>query len=104
MITIDFLGENVSLELVEHRYTDNNRLAIRAMERVLGTNNLSPFGMLTVNIPDADLADDEVCIKVWSENASWVPQVLAALKDKMIPTGREVPTGFVRAPVYKIVS
>lgn len=98
MITINFLNEPVNLTLVEHTYTDNGR---RAYEAVCDEGR---FGMLTVNIPEADLADDEVCIKVWSENASWVPQVLAAMKDKFIPTGRSIPTGFVTAPVYKVVS
>lgn len=98
MITIDFLGQPTNIELVEHRYRDNNRLAIQAV-----CEDGEPFGMLTVNL-ETPLADDEVCIKTWSENSAWVPQVLAALKDKFIPTGREVPTGFVRAPVYKIAS
>lgn len=96
--TINFLGTPTQIELIEHRYTDNNRLAIQAI------CDEGPFGMLTVNLPEAELADDEVCIKVWSENAAWVPQVLAAFKDKFIPTGRSIPTGFVTAPVYKIAS
>jgi hypothetical protein len=99
-IKIDFLGRPVNITLVEHTYNHNGRLAVEAVDAQTG----EPFGMLTVNIPEAEIADDEVCVKVWSENAAWVPQVLAALKDKWIPTGREVPTGFVRAPVYKIAS
>lgn len=97
MIKITFLGKPVNLELVDHTYT-NGRRAIEAV------CDEGAFGMLTVNLPEADLADDEVCIKVWSENSYWVPQVLAQLKDKFVPTGREIPTGFVRAPVYKIAS
>ena len=97
-VTIDFLGTPTNLTLVEHRYRDNNRLAIQAV------CDDGSFGFLTVNLPEADLADDEVCVKVWSENSCWVPQVLEQLKDKFIPTGREVPTGFVTAPVYRIAS
>lgn len=96
---IEFLGEKVDITLVEHRYRDNGRLAVQAVDSVTG----EPFGMITVNL-DTPLADDEVCVKVWSENSYWVPQVLEALKDKWIPTGREVATGFVSAPVYKIAS
>lgn len=96
-VTINFLGTPTTLTLVEHRYTDNNRLAIQAV------SDGEPFGMLTVNL-ETPLADDEVCVKVWSENSYWVPQVLEQLKDKFIPTGREVPTGFVTAPVYRIAS
>lgn len=98
MITIDFLGKPVQLELVDHNYTDNGRRAIEAI------SDGEPFGMVTVNIPEANLAPDEVCVKVWSENAYWVPQLLAKLKDKFVPTGREVRTGYVSAPVYKIAS
>ena len=96
-VTITFLGKPVTLALVEHRYVDNGRLAVEAVDAVTG----EPFGMVTVNL-DTPLADNEVCVKVWSENAPWVPQVLAALKWEY--TGRDVPTGFVRAPVYKIAS
>jgi hypothetical protein len=96
--TINFLGTPTRIELIEHRYTDNDRLAIQAI------CDEGPFGMLTVNIPEADIGPDEVCIKVWSENASWVPQLLAQLGDKFIPTGRSVRTGFVSAPVYRVAS
>lgn len=96
--TINFLGKPTQIELVEHRYFDNGRLAIQA----IGYDG--PFGFLTVNLPEAELADDEICVKVWSENAAWVPQVLAQLKDKFVPTGRSVPTGFVSAPIYKVVA
>jgi hypothetical protein len=96
-ITINFLGKSVTLSFVEHRYRDNGRLALEAVDALTG----EPFGMVTVNL-DTPLADNEVCVKVWSENAAWVPQVLEALKWEY--TGRDVPTGFVRAPVYKIAS
>ena len=94
---INFLGSPTSIELVEHRYADNGRLAIQAV------CDEGPFGTLTVNLPEVSLAEDEVCIKVWSENSAWVPQVLAQLPDRFIPTGRYVSTGFVKAPIYKVV-
>jgi len=99
MITIDFLGTPTTLTLVEHRYSDNDRLAIQAV-----CEDGETFGMVTVNLPEADLAADEICVKVWSENSMWVPQLLAQLKDKFVPTGREVRTGFVSAPVYRVAS
>jgi hypothetical protein len=95
---VNFLGKPVKIQLVDHTYTDNGR---RAIEAVCDEGH---FGMLTVNVPKAELADDEICVKVWSENAFWAPQVLSELRDKFVPTGREVRTGFVSAPVYKIVS
>jgi hypothetical protein len=99
-VTIDFLGTPTNLKLVNHTYNHNGRIAVEAVDAQTG----EPFGMITVNLPDVCLEHDEVCIKVWSENSYWVPQVLAQLKDKFIPTGREVRTGFVSAPVYKIAS
>lgn len=96
---INFLGKPVNLQLVDHKYTDNGRRAIQAV-----CDDEEVFGMLTVNIPEAELAEDEICVKVWSENSYWVPQILSTLKDRFVPTGREVSTGFVSAPVYKVVS
>lgn len=97
MITIKFLGKPVHLELVDHKY-ENGRRAIEARDAM----TLEHFGMVTVNIPEADLETDEACIKVWSENSYWVPQILSALKDRFVPTGREVHTGYVSAPVYRL--
>ena len=90
MIAIDFDGQRITL--VEDRYA-NGRLAIRAV-----CEDGSPFGMLTVNL-DSPLADDEVFVKTWSENSSWAPQALEAMH--LIPTGREVSSGFVSAPIYR---
>ena len=84
---------------MNHTY-NNGRKAIEAKDAM----SLENFGMITVNIPEAELAEDEVCIKVWSDNSYWVPQILAQLKDKFIPTGREVRTGFVSAPIYRVAS
>ena len=100
MITINFFDKKISLKLVNHTYSQNGRIAVEAVDAATD----EPFGMVTVNIPEVCLEHDEVCVKTWSGNAYWVPQVLAALKDKWVPTGREVRTGFVMAPVYKIAS
>ncbi len=54
------------------RYADNNRLAILLMEEE-GSSQI--VFKATVNIPDLDLADDEVFIKGWSENEG-VPNAL----------------------------
>jgi hypothetical protein len=99
-VTINFLGEKITLRLVSHTYGNNGRVAIQAVDHQTD----EPFGTVSVNIPEVCLENDEVCIKTWSENEMRVPQVLAELKDKLIPTGREVRTGFVSAPVYKIAS
>lgn len=95
MITIDFLGTPTKIQLVHQTYSDNGRLAIQAYDHE------GLFGTITVNIPEADLEEDEVCVKVWSENAYWVPQILEQLKDRFVPTGKSVRTGFVSAPIYK---
>ena len=45
-ITINFLGKSVTLSFVEHRYRDNGRLALEAVDALTG----EPFGMVTVNL------------------------------------------------------
>lgn len=95
MTTINFQGKPVELEIVELRYSDNNRLALQVLCRE------GVFGFLTTNLPEANLAEDEVAIKTWSENSLWAPQILEQLKDRLTPTGRSIPTGFVTAPIYK---
>jgi len=92
---VKFYGDIVSLTLAVGKYT-NGRTAISA-----SADNDGPFGTLTVNIPDAQLAEDEIIVKTYSENAAWVPQVLEQLKEHFTPTGREVHSGFISAPVYK---
>lgn len=63
-----------------------------------------PYGLwavLTVNISEAHLEEDEICVKVWSENAP----VAEALRNSRFfaDTGRRVLTGHVYAEVWRVL-
>ena len=60
------------------------------------------MGVLTVNIPKADLEDGEFAIKDWSENESL--SVQAFKSGLFIDTGKTIPTGFTEAPVWKFTN
>jgi len=89
-------GDNIQLNLVCREY-NNGRLAIQAYD----TEEHGPFGMVTINIPSAQLSQDEICVKTWNENEGWVEQLLTASPSIFQDTGRRVPSGF-EAPVWKV--
>ena len=86
-----------SCELVYTRYTDNSRTAIQLIE----TGTEEPIAMATVNLPDVDIAEDEVAIKDYSENEG----MLAALtRHKIVGRPlRYVQSGFVSIPIRKLL-
>ena len=55
---------------------------------------------LTVNIPEAEIADDEIIVKTWSENEGIAKDALAS--GLFEDTGRRIPTGFVEAQVWRV--
>lgn len=93
---INFCDEDYDLLLIEENYT-NGRLAIRAI-----CDN-ETWGVLTVNIPEAELEEDEIVVKTYSENKEWATQLIQKLPETFIPTGKTVKTGFVECPIYKYV-
>ena len=56
------------------------------------STNLVPYG--------AAVAEDEFCVKTWSENEVLVAPMLAT--GLFEDTGRRVPSGYVVAPVWRI--
>lgn len=74
----------------------NQRIGIQ-----LNCEDGEPWGALTCNIVDADLADDEVCIPVWNHSEELVAAYLAS--GQFEDTGRAVTTGYVQAPVWRVV-
>lgn len=82
---------NMSLDLYR-----NLRIGIR-----LVCEDGEPWGALTCNVADADLAEDEVCIPVWNLSEERVAAYLAS--GQFEDTGRAVPTGYVEAPVWRVV-
>lgn len=93
---INAFGENHTIRTVESHY-QNGRIAIKAMN-----HKGEQFGMLTVNIPDAELADDEFILKNYSENAGWAEEAVAQF-GQFENTGRFARSGFVTCPIYRII-
>ncbi|MDI9561611.1 MAG: hypothetical protein QM235_10565 [Pseudomonadota bacterium] len=92
------MGETLTIWL--ERYAISKRPAVELLCTDDGVT--MPYGTLTVNMPEVQLADDEIIIKNWSEN-EWLAS--AALKSGLFEdTGRRIPTGFVEAPVWKVKS
>lgn len=93
--TIDVNGIKVELHKTEYL---NHRIAIQGLYREGGS--VYPYGMLTVNIPDANIEKDEFCIKCWSENEEFY---LAALKSGLfVDTKARIKTGHVLSPIWKL--
>jgi len=94
MKTVKFLNWECDLQF--QRYC-NGRLAIQLTD----TEDHSPVATATVNLPDARLGDDEVCIKDYSENEG----VLAALVNAKVVSEpvRFESSGWVTIPVCKLL-
>lgn len=75
----------------------NGRTAIQLMDY----DDASPVATASVNLPDVEMADDEVAIKDWSENEG----MLSALLDAGIvaPPVRLELSGFVVVPICKFL-
>ena len=81
-------------ELKFHRYA-NDRVALELVDAE------GPVARVTVNLPDADLADGEVFVKDHSENEGMLAAMAAA--GVLAPTGRVVASGYVTVPVAKLL-
>ena len=95
MKQFEFKGYTLSVEMT--RYAGNDRPAIQ----VIDTEDGYPYCMATVNMPDMDLADNEVAIKNWSENEG----ILECLQANGVvgPTKRRMPTGFVYVDIVDLL-
>ncbi|MFS8980207.1 hypothetical protein PO002_38115 [Cupriavidus necator] len=85
------------LQLRVHVYRNNNRPALA----LICADDFLPYLDLTANVPDQELAEDEVFIAAWN-----VPNdVLTALLESgwFVPA-RTIATGYTRGPVWKIQS
>lgn len=90
---VEFQGVVCTLYL--QRY-ENRRLCIRLID-----SDDTPYACATVNVPEAELARDEVLVKNWSENRGILAALLKAgvVKD----TGRTVTTGHAKANVVRLM-
>ena len=89
--TINYQGE--VLTLVEETYT-NGRVCLSLWAED------GPFCKVTTNCPEVHLNEGEVLVKDWSENEP----IAKALVEQgvLIPTGREVSSGFVFPMVARL--
>ena len=72
-------------------YVQLNDLDGQAMTTL--STNLRPYG--------ASIADDEFCVKTWSENESLIPAMKAS--GLFVDTGKRVSSGHVVSPVWGFV-
>ena len=66
---------------------------------IICDQNGEDYGRITCAIPGADINENEIIVKTWSEN-TWVPQLLVERPDLFQDTGKRIPTGYVEAQVW----
>ena len=59
-------------------------------------------GLLSTYLPGVELGSNEFTIKNWTENSRIAEDALAS--GHFEDTGRRIPTGFVQAPIWKVVT
>ncbi len=91
---VKFLGW--SCDVLKKQYY-NGRIALALVDSFDG----EPVATATVNMPEIDLAEDEVIIKNYSENEGILEVLTAA--GIVQPTGRIVESGFVTMEICKLV-
>lgn len=94
-LTVNLFGEIYKVSFCLEKYQNGGRVALRAI-----LDNREPFGMLTVNIPEARIGDGEIIVKTWSENEPLAEAALAS--GLFIDTGKRIPTGHVFAQVWRL--
>jgi len=93
MFTVNSFGETHQVVARAGCY-EGGRTAI-----VLKGIDGSPFGKLTVNIPECPLEPDEILVKTWAENEGWAHGFLDY--PFFADTGKRCPTGFVEAEIWR---
>jgi hypothetical protein len=74
----------------------NKRIAI-----LLTCEDGEPYGLLTTNLVDADINEDEICIPVWNHTEEFLDYYLAT--GQFESTGQTRPAGFVDAAVWRVI-
>lgn len=74
----------------------NKRIAFRLM-----CEDGEPYGVLTCNIVEAQIEDDEICIPSWNLREDLLAGYLAS--GQFEETGKGAATGFVVAPIWRVV-
>ena len=83
--------------LIADKYRSNDRLALE----LLDLHTAEPVLVVTVNIPDCYLEEDEVLVKNYSEGEGILKALIEA--GYMEDTGKSVKTGFVTLPICRLL-
>jgi hypothetical protein len=92
---IRIFGKEHDLTIVKAKYIVDDSLAIAALDE------LGERFQISTNIAGVVLEADEFCVKTWSEG-EWTLALLVKM-DLFKDTGRRVKTGFVEAPIWRLV-
>lgn len=65
-------------------------------------NSRERHGMLSINVPEAELADNEFVAKLYSENEKWAGLLLEQHPEWFVYTGRITKLSFIECPIYQI--
>lgn len=78
------------------RYKTSDRIALSIFVEETGEH----MAVLTVNLPDLPLEEDEFFVKTWSENQPIAIDAMAT--GLFVDTGKRVNTGYTEASVWKL--
>lgn len=92
---MNFKFRKSTIKVETHRVYGNGRMAVQLTEEGM------PYCTLSVNIEEAELAEDCFWLKDWSENEEIAKHMLE--NALIILTGRTYRTGFVTAKEAKLV-
>ncbi len=88
--------QNIECHLSTERYHEGEGLALI----LNAADDGEPCGVITVNVPDAKLAANEILVKDYSENAGMANALVSC--GLAVHTGRTVKSGFVSIPVMRL--
>lgn len=99
---MEILLNEVKVELHKSNYITNgaNSLQADCESEIDGIPFREPYAILSVNLVDYKIADDEIFIKDWSENEGMLAQLINQDVVKFI---KNVSTGFVEAALCKLL-
>lgn len=93
-ITVVIMGQKLTVEPLLYR--SNKRIAIQ-----LYCENGEPFAIISSNFEKADLAADELCVTTWNLPNQIVDELYTS--GLFEDTGKTCASGFVLAPVWRVV-
>jgi len=94
MQTVLFQG--VQCNVVRQTYS-NGRISLRLVAAADG----EPMAAVTTNLPEVDLADDELIVKNADENEGLLEALVAG--GIVTPTGRTAQVGFNKGPICRLL-